>query len=42
MRESEFSFDMIMRLTEWHDQWKYPLMITRLPMELAWSFRAED
>ena len=40
--ESYFSFAMFMRLAEWHDQSKYPRMIARLPMEPAWSFRAED
>ena len=31
-----------MKLAEWHVKGKYPRMIPRLPMELAWSFRAED
>ena len=31
-----------MKLAEWHVKVKYPRMIARLPMELAWAFRAED
>ena len=41
-REAEYSFDTIVKLAEWHVKWKYPRMIARVPMELAWSFRAED
>ena len=41
-REAEYSFDTIVKLAVWHANGKYPRMIARLPMELAWSFRAED
>ena len=40
--EAEYSFDTIVKLAEWHTKGKYPGMISRLPMELAWAFRAED
>ena len=39
-REAEYSFDTIVKLAELHVKGKYPRMIARLPMELAWSFRA--
>ena len=41
-RESEYSFDTIVNLAEWHVKGKYPRMIARLPRGLAWAFRAED
>ena len=41
-RETEYSFDTIVKLAEWHVKGKYPPMIARLPRELAWAFRAED
>ena len=31
-----------MKFAEWHTKGKYPRKIARLPMELAWAFRAED
>ena len=34
--ESEYSFDTIVKLAEWHVKGKYPRMIARLPSELAW------
>ena len=41
-REAEYSFDTIGKLAEWHVKLKHSRMIARLPMELAWWFRAED
>ena len=41
-RETEYSFDTIVKLAEWHVKVKYPRMIARLPMELAWASMAED
>ena len=41
-REAEYSFDTIVRLSDWHVKRKYLRMIARLPRELAWVFRAED
>ena len=42
LREADYGFDTIIKLAEWYVQWKYPRMISMLPRELAWSFRAED
>ena len=41
-REAEYSFDTMVKLTEWYVKGKYPRMIASLQRELVWSFRAED